>query len=677
MEELFACSHCGATFAAPDEKGRCPECLRSSGLVRTTSSAGEPEEKGGFMTVLIALIVAGLAVWWWAGAQETAPDESAPGASRETPSAVLATVPDDLRLHPQAVAGSVQLIADRLPRDPSAIVAAVVEARQAGRLPVRDLEDDLHGAPRAAAALVSALDGEQSPSASTFEVATLADAMLTARLGPGVSYGFDPGVEGSATNLLERRYGVRHKGGPWMSLDGQEPGELTLLSEAEVLSNALAHRALAALLEDEPALASKASQQARALAPEDAAVVFIAGQVQLATGLVDMGLSTMERAAAMASDVQTWIALGVAAMHAQKPFKAHQYLQKAVSANPELAEPHLGLAQLALERLAITPRSGQGAVIEEVKGHIASAEKLDPQAVGIGALKAQVAALAGDKAEAERLLREETKAHGEDPIAWLNLAQFLEGEDRSEAALSVLEEGAQRANKSAPLFQALGSVLAEAGRLEESLAALEAALAIDPSDDELRPQLAQLHHARGEVAKARTLLEDQMANHPDDWTTKLLLAQIELDAGEMAIAREHLNEVLRIRPDHPEATLIQYVLALRMKQGVSDARADAIRVVGSRSEVAQILLEQGIVEEGEKLLREAMVKEPEDGLAPVLLSAVLIATDRLAEAERLKDETLKSAADDTERVKMIQHFDAAFEQAHEARRERLKELDAP
>ena len=159
MEELFACSHCGATFAAPDEKGRCPECLRSSGLVRTTSSAGEPEEKGGFMTVLIALIVAGLAVWWWAGAQETAPDESAPGASRETPSAVLATVPDDLRLHPQAVAGSVQLIADRLPRDPSAIVAAVVEARQAGRLPVRDLEDDLHGAPRAAAALVSALDG--------------------------------------------------------------------------------------------------------------------------------------------------------------------------------------------------------------------------------------------------------------------------------------------------------------------------------------------------------------------------------------------------------------------------------------------------------------------------------------------------------------------------------------
>ena len=64
-------------------------------------------------------------------------------------------------------------------------------------------------------------------------------------------------------------------------------------------------------------------------------------------------------------------------------------------------------------------------MIEEVKGHIASAEKAC-SAVGIGALKAQVAALAGDKAEAERLLREETKAHGEDPIAWLNLAQLLE-----------------------------------------------------------------------------------------------------------------------------------------------------------------------------------------------------------------------------------------------------------
>ena len=94
MDELFARSHCGVTFAAPDESGRCPECLRSSGIVRTTSSAGEPEEKGGFMIVLIALVAAGLVVWWWAG--EAAPDETAPERV-DTPSAVLATVPDELR----------------------------------------------------------------------------------------------------------------------------------------------------------------------------------------------------------------------------------------------------------------------------------------------------------------------------------------------------------------------------------------------------------------------------------------------------------------------------------------------------------------------------------------------------------------------------------------------------
>jgi tetratricopeptide (TPR) repeat protein len=635
------------------------------------------DQKGGFMMVLGALVLAGLAAWWWAGSKTATPDAATPRSSRTVPSVVLATVPAELRLTPDAVAGSIQMVSDRLPRDAGAIVAAVVAARANGNLPERDLEDDLHGAPRSAAALAGALDGERSPSASTFEVATLAGSALTARMGEGVAYGFDPSVSGSATNLLERRYVIRHGEGPWMALDQEPLGEIVPLSESDVLSNALALRALSALLEDEATLASKASQQARALAPEDGAVVFIAGQVQLATGLVDMGLSTMERATSMGSDVQTWIALGVAAMHAEKPFKAHQYLQKAVTANPALAEPHLGLAQLALERLAITPRSGQEAVIGEVNKHIGAAEKADAGAAGIGALKAQVAALAGDTAEAERLLREETGAHGQDPIAWLNLAQFLEGENRSEAALSVLEEGAQKANRSAPLFQALGSVLAEAGRLQESLAALEAALAIDPSDDELRPQLAQLHHALGDVAKARALLEDQLSSHEDDWTTKLLLAQIELDAGEMAIAKEHLNQVLRLRPDHPDATLIRYVLALRMKEGVSDARAAAIRVVGSRSDVAQILLEQGMVKEGERLLRSAMEKEPEDGLAPVLLSAVLIATARDAEAETLKAETLKSAADDTERAKMVQHFEAAFEQAHEARIERARELATP
>ena len=43
----------------------------------------------------------------------------------------------------------------------------------------------------------------------------------------------------------------------------------------------------------------------------------------------------------------------------------------------------------------------------------------------------------------------------------------------------------------------------------------------------------------------------------------------------------------------------------------------------------------------------------------------------------LKAETLKSAADDTERAKMVQHFEAAFEQAHEARIERARELATP
>lgn len=677
MSEMTACSHCGATFDAPDGNGRCPVCLRASGLVRASSPGEMSEQKGGFMWVLGALVVAGLGVWWWAGSATSTPHEASPRAARTAPSVVLATVPADLRLTPDAVAGSIQMLADRLPRDPGAVVSAVLAARQSGKLPDRDVDDDLHGAPRSAAALAGALDGELSPSAAPFEVATLAGSMLKARLGEGVAYGFDREVTGSATNLLERRYVVRHGQGPWMALDPSPLGEIVPLSESDVLSNALALRALSALLEDESDLASKASQQARALAPEDPAVVFIAGQVQLATGLIDMGLSTMERAASMGSDVQTWIALGVAAMHAEKPFKAHQYLQKAVTANPTLPEPHLGLAQLALERLAITPRSGQQAVVDEVKEHIASAEKADAGAVGIGALKAQVAAIAGDQGEAERLLRQETGAHGDDPIPWLNLAQFLEGQNRSEAALSVLEEGAQKARKSAPLFQALGSVLAEAGRLEESLAALEAALAIDPSDDELRPQLAQLHHAKGDVAKARALLEDQLSSHEDDWTSKLLLAQIELDAGEMAIAKEHLNQVLRLRPDHPDATLIHYVLALRMKEGVADARAAAIRVVGARSEVAQILLEQGMVEEGERLLRSAMEKEPEDGLAPVLLSAVLIATARDAEAEALRAETLKSAADDTERAKLVQHFEAAFDQAHEARLERERELATP
>ena len=131
------------------------------------------------MPVLGALIVVGLAVWWWAGTRSPAVELTKPHSERTSISAVLASVPDEFRLTPDAVAGSIKMLSDRLPRDPGAIVAAVVAARKSGKLPDRDLEDDLHGAPRSAAALAGALDGEVSPPASTFEVATLAGAVLT------------------------------------------------------------------------------------------------------------------------------------------------------------------------------------------------------------------------------------------------------------------------------------------------------------------------------------------------------------------------------------------------------------------------------------------------------------------------------------------------------------------
>jgi tetratricopeptide (TPR) repeat protein len=674
----MTCSHCGTTFPAAEQDERCPTCLRASGLVRAADTSPPAKTGGGFGPVLLGLVALGVAIWSWAGSRAPEPSPS-PAKSARPPqaSSVLASVPTALRLEPQAVGGAIQLVADRLPREAAAVVDAVRQARTKGLLPARGDEDDLLGAPRSAASLSGALDGETTPPAGGFELATLAGAVLTARLGPGVTYGVDPAHPGTATSLLERRYLVRHGEASWMALDGEAVGTVVVLSDAEFLGNALALRALSALLEDDAELAAKASQQARALAPEDAAIVFAAGQVQLATGLVDMGLSTMERAAKIQSDAQTWIALGIAAMHAEKPFKAHQYLSRAATTDPRLADPHLGLAQLALERLATTPRSGQGQVLGEVERHVAAAEAADDHAPGLGALKAQLAALAGDMEGAERLLREEAKRFPDDPTAWLNLAQFLEGEERDEAALAALEEGAREANKSAPLHQALGAVLAQEGRLEEALSALEAALAIDPSDAELRPQLAQLHHALGDEGKARGLLEDQISIHGDDWTTKLLLAQLELDAGETRLAAEHIDAVLDTRPDHPEALLVRYALALRTDKGVSDARANAIRVVGSRTEVAQILLEQGFAQEGERLLREAIERSPEDGLAPVLLAAVLVATDREREAEALKIQALATAASDADRDAMASHFDAAFEQAREARAESAAQLAPP
>ena len=576
----------------------------------------------------------------------------------------LDALPEPLRDRPDAVTGAVRLAAERLPADPSAVVAAVLAAVDAGHLPPRDPLADAADAPRTAGALAPALSGTPIGPSASFERATLAVALFRARGLDDGAYGVAPGAPGSATELVARRYVVRAGDGPWLPLDRQplDPATVTPLDEVGFMANVLAWRALGAMVSGDGALASQAAQHARRLAPDDAAILATLGKTQLFAGLTDAGVASLERAATLQADALTWLVLARTARLQDKPARAEEHLRKAIAADPAFIPAHLLRAELAIDRLDVTPTAERPAVIAMARDAIAAARKVDPNAAGLRVLEANLAALEDHPEQAEALLREEARLHPDKEDAWLLLAQVLTVHERDADALRVLEEAIGHGLVTPEILKGHGALLASNGRWDQALQSFELALQKAPDDPDLRPQVAQLYRARDREDEARALLVDHITRFPDDVTALLLLAQLELDNARFDAAQVRLDRARELAPDNADLALLDYVAQLLSGRDAARTRARALELVGSRREVAQTLLEQAQVGEAEKLLLEALDTDADDAAVPILLVGIYYGTGRNAEADKLRARTLEHFAPE-DHAELNRLFEAAIEQA--------------
>lgn len=589
----------------------------------------------------------------------------------------LARVPARLKERPDVVTGAVRLVAERLPGDPKAIVEAVLAAVDAKHLIPRDVLADAPDAPRPAGDLAPALDNKDVGPAGSLELASLAGALMTARGLDAPSYGVVPGTRWSATEILARRYVVRSGAGPWLALDRLplDPAQVKPLDEVGVVANVLAWRALGAMKSGDTSLASQAANNARRLAPEDAAFLFLVGKTQVNAGLADMGMASMQRAATMSADALTWFVLGRMARLQEQGFRAEEYLQKATAADPKFIPAHILRAELAIDRLEVTPKGEQPAVLAAAREQVEAAKAVDATAPGIRIVEANLEAIAEHPDKAEALLREETELHPQSEEAWLLLAQILAVSDRDREAIGVIEDAIAHGVVTAEVYKGHGALLASTGQWDKALAAFEVALEKAPDDSGLRPQVAQLYRANDREPEAKALLEEQVKRFPDDMTSLLLLAQIELDAGNWDAAQVRIDKARALAPEVPDVALLDYVAQLFAGRDAAAARDRAVKLVGSRRKVAQTLLEQGLVDEAEALLTEALASEADDAAVPILLVGIYTGTGRDQEAAALRVKTLERFSEQ-DHAQLNELFDAAVTQA-KMQREARPTPDAP
>jgi tetratricopeptide (TPR) repeat protein len=658
------------------------------------SAAGPSSLARRLPLIILGLGAIALALWLTVFRKDTPPADPRP-ATPTNPTAAnpLADLPDSLRASLDQPTASVKVLADIAGKDPTKFPAL------AAQLPSRPLPGDAPQAPRAVTTLAEALAAKRlgpDVEVASFERVMLLGALYrTADLTP--RYGYVRGARFAASELLARTFAVRTADdAPWQVLPGDgAPGapvtattlpadhaEIVRLGDADVVAMGLAFRAMGEAANRNLDEASRLVGFARRVRAEDPVLVFLAGRLEFASDLGPIARRSFDRAVALEQDAMSHFLLGRFARIDERPVDAVAAFTKAAELDPTFGEPHVELAEMALERLDVSPRDQHPTLHAEARRHIAAARKANPKAQGLRLVEAHLVALGADRegidpaaadpaqaaarhAEAVRLIREETELHPHIEGAWMLLAQVHASAEEDAEAIAALERARTVGRETGETANALGQLLAATGRFDDALVAFDRALRLDPSIVELRPQIASIRRQKGDMEGARRLLAEQMQRFPDDRISSLLAAQLELDEKRAGPALVLLDRVLKQDPKDSEALMLKHIAMLVDGKDGAATETAAREAAGGYRKLAEVLLSQGMRKEAEPLLEKGLEAEPDDLLIPVMLVALHTVAGRLEQAGALREKTLGPLGPE-DRAELNRLFDEATAEAMKA-----------
>jgi predicted Zn-dependent protease len=665
------CLLCGHTFESETTPERCPQCLRTSGLQAAgdavTGSGGVRRSLVPFVSAAVALLaIAGAVVGYFAFVAEDGGREV--GLVSEPSEAAAGEVATALAPDPAEVTAAVEsLTSTHLGGVKSASGEERIEALTgflaARGLRLHDAEQPWGRAPLLADDIAKALASEEKvlPPLLSLEAAAFATALATA-IGLDAEVVEDEGARNRGTSLLRKRFLTRVRAAanrPAVTVDpfGQRVG-----GEGVAPRGARARRAyhqglvaLAAAESEDFRAANEAISRGLTLLPDDPALLFLKGQIAVLRGMVQFGIEDMERAVARQEDALGHYNLGVAYLQAQRFFKAHQALRRALELDPRFVGGWLALANLHLARLPLSPEEEREGLIQSADEAVRQARDIDPEADGIAPLMAQVMLAQGDERGAFSLLDEAIRAYPERPAPYLLLGTMLANQRKWPELVAYVRQG-YRANPGNPQIRQLlvMGYLAQ-GRPEDAQQVLTEALALDPSLPDVRVELAGLLLESGDPTGAERLLGEELAARPESVTAALLLAQLDMEAGRFAEATTRLDAVLERRPAHFDALVLRYIVAL--EQGQESAAERLLRRIATaqpngRSFLAQMLLEQGMFAQGVAVLQSILRDQPGSVADAVMLVAAHTMAGQEREAEQVRTDLLAHAGPHADELSM-------------------------
>ncbi len=686
-EHNCICLLCGHSFATEEEPDRCPECLRASGLhtgegVVAGAKTSEGMRRKTFyplMALVVALVVVGgLVAYFVLVADDHGPRERAL-VDAELTAVSLEAAPD-----PVASGAKLSALAQShdLPSPASPVAERVVALSDFFATPsvnralvLRGDEDPIVRAPLTAEDLAGLLvGGERLPPLLSLEGASLV-AALADYLGLEAELQEDQSAPNSATSLARKRFMAHVAGAPGSppvlfdhfgrTLD-QDPGAPVDRDARRAYFQGLV--TLAQAESEDYRAANEALSRSLALLPDCPSLLFLKGQLAVLRGMVQFGIEDMERAVARREDALGRYNLGVAYLQAQRFFKAHQALRRAVELDRQFVGGWLALANLHLARLPLSPAEEREGLIRSAEEAVDQARLIDPSAEGIAPVGAQVMLAQGDERGAFALLDDAIQANPERPAPYVLLGTMLANQQKWSEMLAYVRMGYAANPANSQLRHLLVTGYLAENRPDAARRVLSEALAANPSLPDIRVELASLLLEAGDTGGAERLLAEELDARPDSTMAALLLAQLDLEAGQPRESAERLDAVLERQPANFEALVLRYIVALELAR--EGEAAEILRRISTaqphgRSYLAQMLLEQGMFERGVQVLRDVLRDRPDSVGDTTMLVAALTMADREEEAELAREQLLALAGDQREMI--AQQLDAVQAEARQVR----------
>jgi len=214
----------------------------------------------------------------------------------------------------------------------------------------------------------------------------------------------------------------------------------------------------------------------------------------------------------------------------------------------------------------------------------------------------------------QRLKPQETKAYLLQAIAQVR-------QKDSEAAAKTLEEGLKANPKAVELYLARANLADRQRQFEVGEAALLKARAFAQKDPQWQSAIVWHYLAAGQADKAEETLRGYLSQEPDKETHALELASFLVDRGRFKEAEQTLKDFVSAHPRNYNAcfALADFYLsrrrgaqAVKIFQEIAAEDANGPKGVLARNRLAALRLNQGHLEEADRLVAEVLKDNPKD-----------------------------------------------------------------